>query len=227
MSLWFAGKENEDGSFAYGYAHYQKDDNFKSFYSIIAEFAKDYAITGVSPPSLSIFSVPLKFDDTCVEKVIKDITLSDLIQAYAELTLSFAVIDADGKMRFKRLYSQSSVETIDSYKDLSFEDYELEPIRMYSAKFADKKAFLYGNSNDFSWYVSDNILMRCRTTASDIGTKYNSVNFLVMYINTARQKLSCFRIGGLRQAISTQLKLRLKICRQSKHLCSIRKWTDL
>lgn len=46
MSLWFAGKENEDGSFAYGYAHYQKDDNFKSFYSIIAEFAKDYAITG-------------------------------------------------------------------------------------------------------------------------------------------------------------------------------------
>lgn len=177
MSLWFAGKENEDGSFAYGYAHYQKDDNFKSFYSIIAEFAKDYAITGVSPPSLSVFSVPLKFDDTCVEKVIKDITLSDLIQAYAELTLSFAVIDADGKMRFKRLYSQSSVETIDSYKDLSFEDYELEPIRMYSAKFADKKAFLYGNSNDFSWYVSDNILMRCRTTASDIGTKYNSVNF--------------------------------------------------
>lgn len=175
--MWFAGKENEDGSFAYGYAHYQKDDNFKSFYSIIAEFAKDYAITGVSPPSLSVFSVPLKFDDTCVEKVIKDITLSDLIQAYAELTLSFAVIDADGKMRFKRLYSQSSVETIDSYKDLSFEDYELEPIRMYSAKFADKKAFLYGNSNDFSWYVSDNILMRCRTTASDIGTKYNSVNF--------------------------------------------------
>lgn len=139
--MWFAGKENEDGSFAYGYAHYQKDDNFKSFYSIIAEFAKDYAITGVSPPSLSIFSVPLKFDDTCVEKVIKDITLSDLIQAYAELTLSFAVIDADGKMRFKRLYSQSSVETIDSYKDLSFEDYELEPIRMYSAKFADKKRF--------------------------------------------------------------------------------------
>lgn len=177
VSLWFAGKENEDGSFAYGYAHYQKDDNFKSFYSIIAEFAKDYAITGVSPPSLSVFSVPLKFDDTCVGKVIKDITLSDLIQAYAELTLSFAVIDADGKMRFKRLYSQSSVETIDSYKDLSFEDYELEPIRMYSAKFADKKAFLYGNSNDFSWYVSDNILMRCRTTASDIGTKYNSVNF--------------------------------------------------
>lgn len=89
------------------------------------------------------------------------------------------------------------------------------------------KSVLYGNSNDFSWYVSDNILMRCRTTASDIGTKYNSVNFLVMYINTARQKLSCFRIGGLRQAISTQLKLRLKICRQSKHLCSIRKWTDL
>ena len=148
---------NIEGSFAYGYAHYQKDDNFKNFYSIIAEFAKDYAITGVSPPSLSVFSVPLKFDDTCVEKVIKDITLSDLIQAYAELTLSFAVIDADGKMRFKRLYSQSSVETIDSYKDLSFEDYELEPIRMYSAKFADKKAFLYGNSNDFSWYVSDEV----------------------------------------------------------------------
>ena len=39
------------------------------------------------------------------------------------------------------------------------------------------KSVLYGNSNDFSWYVSDNILMRCRTTASDIGTKYNSVNF--------------------------------------------------
>ena len=66
VSLWFAGNEN------YGYAHYQKDDNFKNFYSIITEFAKDYAITGVSPPSLSIFSVPLKFDDTCVEKVIKD-----------------------------------------------------------------------------------------------------------------------------------------------------------
>lgn len=78
-----------------------KDDNFKSFYSIIAEFAKDYAITGVSPPSLSVFSVPLKFDDNCVEKVIKDITLSDLIQAYAELTLSFAVIDADGKCVLK------------------------------------------------------------------------------------------------------------------------------
>lgn len=178
MSLWFAGKEDESGSFAYGYAHYQKDDSFKDFYSVIAEFAKDYAITGVSPPSLSIFSVPLKFDDTCVEKVVKDITLSDLIQAYAELTLSFAVIDADGRMRFKRLYSQSSADTIDSYKDLSFEDYELAPICMYSTKFANKKVFKKGNSNDYSWYISDNILMRCRTIASDIAEKYTFNNLL-------------------------------------------------
>ena len=204
VSLWFAGKENEDGSFAYGYAHYQKDDNFKSFYSIIAEFAKDYAITGVSPPSLSIFSVPLKFDDTCVEKVIKDITLSDLIQAYAELTLSFAVIDADGKMRFKSLYSKSSVETIDSYKDLSFEDYELEPIRMYSVKFADKKAFLYGNSNDFSWYVSDNILMRCRTTASDIGIKYNSVNFFGDVYKYRPTKIFGIILGAIVAIVKTE-----------------------
>ena len=179
VSLWFAGKENEDGSFGYGYAHYAKDETFMHLYSALYDKWEDYGVKAVSYlPELDILSLPLNFDDACVEKVIKNITLSDLIQAYAELSLCFAMIDPKyGYLKFLSLYGKQSADTVDSYKDLSFEDYELEPIRMYSAKFADKKTYLYGSSNDFSWYVSDNILMRCRTTASDIGAKYNSANF--------------------------------------------------
>lgn len=178
MSLWFAGKENEDGSFGYGYAHYAKDKTFMHLYSALYEKWKDYGVKAVSYlPELDILSLPLNFDDACVEKVIKNITLSDLIQAYAELSLCFAMIDPKyGYLKFLSLYGKRSADTVDSYKDLSFEDYELEPIRMYSTKFANKKVYKKGNSNDYSWYISDNILMRCRTTAGDIAEKYNFKN---------------------------------------------------
>ena len=178
MSLWFAGKENEDGSFGYGYAHYAKNETFKHLYSALYDKWEDYGVKSVSyPPYLDILSLPLNFDDDCVEKVIKDITLTDLIQAYMELTLSFAMIEPkNGNLEFLPLYGSKSADTVDSYKDLSFEDYELAPIRMYSTKFANKKVYKKGNSNDYSWYISDNILMRCRTTAGDIAEKYNFKN---------------------------------------------------
>lgn len=179
MSLWFAGKESEDGSFAYGFAHYAKGKTFQNLYKALYDKWEDYGVKGVSyQPYLDISSLPLNFDDECVEKVIKDITLTDLIQAYMELTLSFAMIEPkNGNLEFLPLYGSKSADTVDSYKDLSFEDYELAPIRMYSTKFANKKVYKKGNSNDYSWYISDNILMRCRTTAGDIGAKYNSANF--------------------------------------------------
>lgn len=179
MSLWFAGKESENDSFGYGFAHYAKDKTFKYLYSALYDKWEDYGVEAVSYlPELDILSLPLNFDDTCVEKVIKNITLSDLIQAYAELSLCFAMIDPKcGNLKFLSLYGSKSADTVDSYKDLSFEDYELAPIRMYSTKFANKKVYKKGNSNDYSWYISDNILMRCRTTAGDIGAKYNSANF--------------------------------------------------
>lgn len=141
VSLWFAGKENEDGSFGYGYAHYAKDETFMHLYSALYDKWEDYGVEAVSYlPKLDILSLPLNFDDACVEKVIKNISLSDLIQAYAELSLCFAMIDPKyGNLEFLSLYGKQSADTVDSYKDLSFEDYELEPIRMYSAKFADKK----------------------------------------------------------------------------------------
>lgn len=181
LSVWFAGKTNDDGSSTYGFAHYAKSQKFQILFDVLREFAVDCGVNGIGlPPSLSIGSLTLNFDDNCVEKVIKDITLSDLIQAYSELTLSFATISPkSGNLKFIKLYNRKSSDTIDSYKDLSFEDYELEPIRVYQAKYADKKIFKKGekgNSNDYSWYISDNILMRCRTTADDIAEKYNSNN---------------------------------------------------
>lgn len=180
MSLWFAGKENEDGSFAYGFAHYAKEQTFQYLYKALYDKWEDYGVKGVQfISSLDISKLPLNFDDDCVEKVIKDITLTDLIQAYAELTLSFAVIEPkNGYIQFQNLFAKTSVDTIDSYKDLSFEDYELAPICMYSTKFANKKVFKKGNSNDYSWYISDNIFMRCRTKASDIAEKYTFYNLL-------------------------------------------------
>nr|WP_302857587.1 hypothetical protein [uncultured Ruminococcus sp.] len=178
MSLWFAGKEAEDGSFGYGYAHYAKNETFKHLYSALYDKWEDYGVEAVSYlPELDILSLPLNFDDACVEKVIKDITLTDLIQAYMELTLSFAMIEPkNGNLEFLPLYGSKSADTVDSYKDLSFEDYELEPICMYQTKYANKRIFKKGNSNDYSWYISDNILMRCRTTAGDIAEKYNNKN---------------------------------------------------
>ena len=178
MSLWFAGKEAEDGTFTYGWAHYEKGQTFQYLYTALYDKWEDYGVKSVLyTPYLDISSLPLNFDDDCVEKVIKDITLTDLIQAYTELTLSFAVIEPKyGYLKFLSLYGSKSVDTVDSYKDLSFEDYELSPINMYQTKYANKKVFKKGNNNDNSWYISDNILMRCRTTAGDIAEKYNFKN---------------------------------------------------
>lgn len=175
LSVWFAGTTTTDG-----YAHYAKKDTFNGLYNSLEDKWEDYGVKGVQyTSSLDISNLPLNFDDDCVEKVIKDITLTDLIQAYAELTLSFAVIEPkNGYLQFQNLYGVKSIETIDSYKDLSFEDYELDSICMYSIKFANKKVYKNDNSNDCSWYIFDNILMRCRTKASDIAEKYTFYNLL-------------------------------------------------
>lgn len=178
LSVWFAGKTNDDGSFAPGFAHYAKAQTIQHLFNMLQEFAVDCGVNGVEMyPALYIGNLTNNFDDDCVEKVIKDITLTDLIQAYAELSLNFVTIHPqNGYLYFKTLYNRKSSDTIDSYKDLSFEDYELEPICMYQTKYANKRIFKKGNSNDYSWYISDNILMRCRTTAGDIAEKYNNKN---------------------------------------------------
>ena len=138
LSLWFAGKTNDDGSFAPGFAHYAKAQTIQHLFNMLQEFAVDCGVNGVEMyPALYIGSLTNNFDDDCVEKVIKDITLTDLIQAYAELSLNFVTIHPqNGYLYFKTLY----------------------------------------DSNDYSWYISDNILMRCRTTAGDIAEKYNNKN---------------------------------------------------
>lgn len=152
-------------------------NKFKSFFDTIYGFGVDCGLTGCQTAvKVNIFDLCVNFTLAYVKSAIKKVTLLDLFNAYAELTLSFAVIGADGYLSFKTLSANTKVDTITSYRDLSFEDFETDSIGGYKTEYAVEEVYQKVPHKNLSWYISDNILMKSRTQADDIVNKYDTKN---------------------------------------------------
>ena len=121
------------------------------------------------------------------ENVAKDdMTLLDLLKAYAELNAIFIVISNTGKLKCVGLYKQLPTsnttkkdvdEVIESYANLTFEEYITQPINRIRFRYNKNKNQDYGYSNKKqSWYVSDNLITSCCTDVLDIVTAFNDGN---------------------------------------------------
>ena len=126
----------------------------------------------------------LSFTSDLVENVAKDdMTLLDLLKAYAELNAIFIIISNTGNLKCVKLYQQQSTantakkdvdEVIDSYADLTFEEYITKPINRIRFRYNKNKNMDYGYSTQKeSWYVSDNLITSCCTDVGDIVTAFN------------------------------------------------------
>ena len=124
-------------------------------------------------------------DKDLAESVAKDdMTLLDLLKAYAELNALFIIIGNTGKLKCVQLYKQQSTantakkdvdEVIESYADLTFEEYITKPINRIRFRYNKNKNMDYGYSTKKeSWYVSDNLITSCCTDAGDIVTAFNN-----------------------------------------------------
>lgn len=123
-------------------------------------------------------AVPLPLNNDCITGAAKKgVNVLKLLQAYAELNASCVFYKANGDLRFCSLVECQSynsnavkkavVEVIPSYKNLSFDEFTVEPIQYMRFKYADKSIVYAGSSKSQSCYLSDNILTRfCANTGS-------------------------------------------------------------
>ena len=148
-------------------------------------------------------SVALTMTADLAESVAKDsMVILDIIKAYAELNASFAVIDRFGKLKFITLFScptsastdkKDVDEAIDSYADLTFEEYTTQPINRIRFKYNKSQNFDYGSSaTKQSWYISDNLITSCCTDISDLvknffqKNDYGTLNYIFYDLYTYR-----------------------------------------
>lgn len=193
ITNWFA----IDGGSTYaqvGWWEFQQTDiTFADMFAMLTEKAEGYGITGIENYSSTGFYGDSGVDinalncrsNTNVDALIKDITLVDLIQAYAELKLTFATINPKGQLAFTPLGS-SVCQTVTSYKDLTFENYETQGFSMLSVAYTGAAGtknytYLYGGSNDASWYNMNNLYIyggrKSSASIHSLAAKYDSKLF--------------------------------------------------
>lgn len=126
----------------------------------------------------------LNITSALAESVASDnMVVTDILKAYCELNACYAVINPIGQLVTKQLYNQISSSKTDTklvneyirgYSDLEFEEYVTQPINRI--RFPENKSghFDYGFSTDKqSWYVSDNLITKCCTSAQKFVVAFN------------------------------------------------------
>lgn len=123
-------------------------------------------------------NMPLHLNNTYITGAAKKgVNILKLLQAYAEMNDSCVWINRNGDVYFKSLIEKSNSgfvkesvnEVILSYKNLSFDEFTVQPIHYARFKYADKSISYFGNSKRESCYLSENILMRfCSSIGNQI-----------------------------------------------------------
>lgn len=121
----------------------------------------------------------LNLDNTCIRGAAKKgINTLALLQAYAEQNAAFAMFKGNGDIFFKSLITKVSTgvyatepvdEIIPFYRDLSFEEFTVQPIGYASFKYADTATKTIKSDKSKSCYISENILWRCVKELGDLG----------------------------------------------------------
>lgn len=114
-----------------------------------------------------------------------DITYVDLLNAYCELNARFGIVNRKGELKFIKLYSEVDTatikkpvnEVIDSYANLSFEEFTTRSINLIQFQYNRNSYYKYGYSTEKqSWYSSDNLITSCCTDISELVTAFNDNN---------------------------------------------------
>lgn len=143
-------------------------------------------------------NVKLLFDETSINQVAgSGFSMSNLLQAYAEANVGFILFDRTGKLCVKSLsrYVSTSNETqkkpvdeiIPAYRDLTFEEYNVQQIRMVTGQYKNNYVITYGEGKNYSWYNMKNSLFRmCRNIQSFIYKLWDPSNYIFYDLLTFR-----------------------------------------